>query len=786
MSDTPDPNADPLGWLESRALWQGSLFRSLLQEVRAGDRLPPGTRLGSFRIVEELGAGGMAVVYRAQRDDGQFDQSVAIKCVPANPSTRDIELFQRERQIQATLNHPNIARLLDGGTLDGGRAWLAMELVDGQHIDAHADSNQLDLPARVRLVQQVIAAVAHAHQRLLLHRDIKPSNVLVDTEGRVKLLDFGIAGWIDESAQVHAYSPGWASPEQSRNETVGPASDQYQIGLLLGRLIDPLLPSTGQRTRELRAILAKARHDDPEQRYHSVAEFGAELERWLEGLPVLAMRGGWGYALNCAIRRRPWLSLGSATAALLLLGLLIGFNWRLQVENARTERAAAIAENVNRFLTEDLLSQADPYNTPKPDLSVREVLDRARAGLGGRFVGEPGIEAGIRATLARSYSGVGEYDVATQEYERAIELAEAIGEHAPDELGALRAERADMRSRLGDVSAALAELKLLGEQERARAGGDNRLQISFALQAIEIQVAASQTETALAAIALLQPRLAILAADDTLRIELLAAEGEAAMRLAKFSQGDRALQEAEKLAGRLLGAESPRLQLILQNRAILYRQMGQLTPALELERRVLAWQEQRFGRQHPETQRTLNELASMLQDDRQFELAEQLFREVLAERERKLGVGSVLTRNSLNNLGLVLSLQNKLDEAEVHYRRALDVERELLGADAFDVLILAHNLAGLLRKRGELDAALALSRDTVERAERTLSAERHEPALFRVGLAQTLQKLGRYAEARVEFTSARERLAKLLGADHARIAKLDEMLAALETERLAH
>ncbi|MBK8286121.1 MAG: tetratricopeptide repeat protein [Ahniella sp.] len=543
---------------------------------------------------------------------------------------------------------------------------------------------------------------------------------------------------------------------------------------------------SGQRTRELRAILAKARHDDPGQRYHSVGELGADLERWLERLPVLAIRGGWGYSLNCAVRRRPWLSLGSATAALLLLGLLIGFNWRLQVENARTERAAAIAENVNRFLTEDLLSQADPYNTPKPDLSVRELLDRARAGLGERFDGQPGIEAGIRATLARSYSGVGEYDVATQEYERAIQLAEASGEHEAEDLSALRAERADMRSRLGDVSAALAELKSLEEQERVRAGGDNRAQIRFALQAIEIQVAASQTEPALAAIALLQPRMAILAADDTLRIELLAAEGEAALRLAKFSQADRALKEAEVLAARMLGPDSPRLQGIIQNRAILYRQMGQLAPALELERRVLAWQEQRFGRLHPETQRTLNELASMLQDDRQFEAAEKLFREVLAEREDKLGVGSVLTRNSLNNLGLVLSLQNKLDEAEVHYRRALDVERELLGADAFDVLILAHNLAGLLRKRGELDAALDLSRDTVERAERTMSAERHEPALFRVGMAQTLQKLGRFAEARTEFLVARERLARLLGADHARITRLDEMLAALETERLAH
>jgi len=782
--ETPDRQKDPLGWLESRGLWQGALFRSMLEKARDGDRLPEGTRLGPWRITGELGAGGMAVVYRARRDDGQFDQEVAVKCVPANPSLRDLELFRRERQIQAALNHPNIARLLDGGTLDNDRAWFAMELVDGKHIDDHAVAAGLDLPSRVRLVLQVVAAVSWAHQRLLLHRDIKPSNVLVDTEGRVKLLDFGIAGWIDERSQVHAYSPGWASPEQRRNDPVGPASDQFQIGQLLARLAGTELEGKGLECSELRAIAAKAREDNPVDRYHSVAELGADLERWLDRAPVHASKGGWSYVLWCAIRRRPWLSAGIAATLVLGLGLVSAFSWRLNQEFRRAERAGAIAQNVNQFLTDDLLSQADPYVAPSRDLRVRDLLDRARVSIGNRFEHEPGIEAGIRATLARSYTGIGDFPNALTEYDSAITLAERDPATTIEALTQLRGERAEARFSLGEhADAAFTEMAALESAERKRVGKDSRLQILLRVRTIQMMITASKSEEALAEVDALVPRLAILAEGDSLRTELRAAEGEAAMRLAQFDRAETALVDAEARTRALRGDDSPWVIRIVQNRAILNRQKGDFKKAIDIERDVLTWQETRFGRNHPETQRTLNELASMLQDDRQFEAAEAMFREVLAMREETLGVGDVLTRNSLNNLGLVLSLQNKLDEAEKHYRRAFDVERELLGADALDVLILAHNLAGLLRKRGDLPGALKLAEDTVERADRTLGESRYEPALFRVGLAQTLQRLGRYDEADASFVRARARLAGIMGEDHARVQKIDEMRAALEAER---
>jgi len=175
-------------------------------------------------------------------------------------------------------------------------------------------------------------------------------------------------------------------------------------------------------------------------------------------------------------------------------------------------------------------------------------------------------------------------------------------------------------------------------------------------------------------------------------------------------------------------------------------------------------------------------VASLLQDLKRYDEAEPIFREVLAVRERTVGDSHDRTRNSLNNLGLVLSLQNKLDEAEVLYRRALTVERKLLGDDHIDVLALVHNLAGVERKRGNLAQAETLHRDAVERASRTLGDDRPEPGLFRVGLAQTLQLRGRPDEAAREFASARATLVRAYGVEHPRVARVDEMIAALNVE----
>jgi serine/threonine protein kinase len=222
-------------------------LRSALPDVlQKSDRV--GRRIGVYQIMEELGHGGMGEVYRAVRADGQYDKQVAIKVVRGGfDSSFVLERFRHERQILASLDHPNIARLHDGGTTEDGVPYLVMELIEGTPIDQYCKEHNLDIPQRLQLFNQVCSAVQYAHQRLVIHRDIKPSNILVTADGIPKLLDFGIAKILDpaaiaETTLLRLMTPEYASPEQIRGETITTATDVYSLGVVLYRLLTGISP----------------------------------------------------------------------------------------------------------------------------------------------------------------------------------------------------------------------------------------------------------------------------------------------------------------------------------------------------------------------------------------------------------------------------------------------------------------------------------------------------------------------------------------------------------------
>ena len=222
------------------------------------------SRIGVYQIIDQLGHGGMGEVYRAARADGQYDQQVAIKLVRVGLDTSFLlERFRHERQILASLDHPNIARLLDGGTTENGTPYLVMELLEGVPIDQYCDEHKLSVTQRLQLFRQVCGAVQYAHQRLVIHRDLKPSNVLVTREGVPKLLDFGIAKILDQSSDAQttlgqSMTPEYASPEQIRGETITTASDVYSLGVGLYQLLTGCSPygvNTNNAHELSRAIL---------------------------------------------------------------------------------------------------------------------------------------------------------------------------------------------------------------------------------------------------------------------------------------------------------------------------------------------------------------------------------------------------------------------------------------------------------------------------------------------------------------------------------------------------
>jgi len=358
-----------------------------------------GRRVGAYQIVEQIGQGGMGEVFRAARADGQYTKEVAIKLVRGGFDSAFIQgRFLNERQILASLDHPNIARLLDGGTTDGGIPYLVMELIEGERIDTYCDGQKLTVTERLELFRQVCAAVQFAHQRLVIHRDLKPSNILVTKEGVPKLLDFGIAKILDpgaaraESTLAGPMTPEFASPEQIRGAPITTASDVYSLGVVLYQLLtgrspypgntaqshelaraicetEPRRPSTAflaaphkakdsaEAVSELRegspaklrrrlagdidSIALKALRKEPGLRYGSVEQFAEDIRRHLEGLPVTATKGSWSYHAVKFVRRH---RAGVAATAVVCLALGVGIEATLheaRIADANRRRAEA-------------------------------------------------------------------------------------------------------------------------------------------------------------------------------------------------------------------------------------------------------------------------------------------------------------------------------------------------------------------------------------------------------------------------------------------------------------
>lgn len=319
--------------------------------------LPP-ARVGAFRLTERVGRGGMGEVWAGVRDDGLYDQRVAIKLIQRHALARAAAAFDDERRFLARLEHPNIARLIDGGVTEDGLPWLAMEFVDGKPIDEAATG--LPLAEQVALFVKAADAVQYAHSRMVAHADLKPSNILVDPDGRLKLLDFGIAQLIDGEVQPVAPSAGgavtrdFASPQRLAGAGPSVADDVFALGCTLAAMLD------GAGDDELRAIVATARHPDEAKRYGSAAALIADLDRWRAHLPVAALPPTWRYRTNKFVERHRW-GVGATGLALVLLSAtsLLATTSYLRAEStrARAEQRFDEVRNLSRFMLFDLYDE---------------------------------------------------------------------------------------------------------------------------------------------------------------------------------------------------------------------------------------------------------------------------------------------------------------------------------------------------------------------------------------------------------------------------------------------
>ncbi|MFM9995377.1 MAG: tetratricopeptide repeat protein [Phycisphaerales bacterium] len=706
-----------------------------------------GLRIGSYRLVRLLGAGGMGSVYLGERDDRQFTQRAAIKLIKRGMDTEEIvRRFRAERQTLANLNHPNICRLLDGGVTDDDRPYLVMEHIEGERIDEYCDRRRLGVTRRLELFRTVCGAVQYAHQNLVVHRDLKPGNILVTPEGVPKLLDFGIskvlhAGAADGATDAslpgsRPLTPRYASPEQVAGGPITTASDVYSLGVILYELltgrprfpetpsalsppgVDPRVatperpsaavarpPSAGasegdgtaasrsttaarlrRRLRgDLDTIVLAALRLEPERRYHSAQQLGDDVLRHLDGLPVLARPDTLRYRAGKFVRRhRIGVALTAAAAATLAAAAAVSTTSALAAANAR-DRARLEADKAGAVsgFLHDMLISSDPAEGSGPDTTVREVLDAAAARLARHPIGTPGVEPAVQFTIGRTYEQLGLYEEGGIHLTRALDLC-----------------RAQLGESHPDTIVAMRNL-----------GGLRRMQD-------------------------------------------------------RFDEAEALLARANELAPRVFGPEHEETIATMNDLGMLRQALNRRDEAAAIYDRALALGLGALGPEHRTVMSLLNNRATILEELGRVAEAGDAYREALDARVRVLGESDTRSITTMNNYGLFLRRHGSLDEAESLLTRALAIGTAALTDSHPVTLTTMHNLAIVLQARGRLDDAESILRTVVERRGRVLSPEHRKTLASVNNLAMLLLARDKPADAEPLLRRAAESLRVSLGPTH--------------------
>ncbi len=570
------------------------------------------TQVGPFRLLREIGSGGMGVVYLAERQGPDFTQRVALKLLDGGAS-RVSRLAARERGVLSSLTHPNITAFVDAGS-ENGCAWLAMEYVDGEPLLDHCARLALDSRERVRLFDQVCAAVAHAHAQLVVHRDLKPSNVLVNHEGTVKLLDFGIALVLDpgdaQTPATRVFTPEYAAPEQLRGERVTTAADVYALGLLLYELVcGKRLPTLGHEsewttaelarfsttghgsdrsqavdtktpTRLLRGdlgrILAHALAPQPARRYPSVISLREDLQRWLDHRPLSIGRASLSYVAMRFVRRH---RAAVAVAALSVIGLIATSAIALwQAHEARL--MAARADHARSFLN-TLFLNADPYNAKHGAENMAGFLRDAGKRIDTEFADAPEMAILLRSTVASALLRLNQPQPARKLYQRNLEQCRQIyGAQSPDvgealaNLGRASEDSGDFDAARTEYEQAYALLRDAGEPyARARVSAMTDLS-GMAYRRSDYADAEHWSQLVLRErMAHEGPRSPDIAM-DLMNLSNIAAAQE------HFAESETLAQQAHTMLTQVLGAEHPRMIFVENALGVAQLYMGKCTVAV--------------------------------------------------------------------------------------------------------------------------------------------------------------------------------------------------------------
>ena len=706
-----------------------SILKASLEDFAAFNDLEALDRIGPYHVLREIGRGGMGVVYLANRDDGTFEKQVALKLVKRGLDTDEIlRRFRYERQILAGLEHPNIARLYDGGRSQDGRPYLAMEYIDGMPITAYCDDKHLDIDSRLQLFLTVCEAVQYAHSKLVVHRDIKPSNVLVTSDGTIKLLDFGIAKLLDEEGQsgtpktrtgMQVMTPEYASPEQLRGEPATTSVDVYALGVMLYELLTGRRPGKPDTTTErpsarvlqgerhtshegasksfssqyfsklrrvtperlrrrlegdLDTITLKALRPEASRRYVSAEALLEDIKRHLAGLPVAARADTLSYRTRKFIQRHR-LAVTVVSSFLLILTLFVVSTVR-QEQRMKVERDKA--EEVASFL-ETLFTAADPSEPEagRPDtLRARELLARGIARIENDLGNQPAVQARLFTVIGNVHTNLGLYDQADSLIEKGLVLRRHAEPFQPLDL-------AESESALASLRTAQSDLETAERMFR--------------------QAIAKQRE------------------GDVPQALLTSLSGLAycLQRQGGYEEAEMLLEEAVLLSNQIYDPGDPRRFDAPHRLAVLYEDISEYREAEQMLREILEEQLVVFDGSHASVAATMNDLSLVLRDQEFFEEAEEFARKAMHINTALYGPEHPNVATNLENLGAALIGQERFVEAESAYRSALSIFDAIWGGSHQKTIIARTHLAELMRQTKQFGKAVVIYSEVVEHFQRS-------------------------------------------------------------------
>jgi serine/threonine protein kinase len=790
-----------------------------------------GESIGPYRLIRPLGEGGMGVVYHAQQMQPiRRDVALKI-IKPGMDSRQVILRFESERQALAVMDHPNIARVFDAGTTASGLPYFAMELVNGVPITRYCDEKRLTIRERLALFVPVCQAIQHAHQKGIIHRDIKPSNILVaDQEDKPapKVIDFGLAKALgphlnDTTVMTNLGTVvgtlDYMSPEQAEltHTDIDTRSDVYSLGAVLYELLAGTTPLERemvakegyvralQRIREeetpppslrlkrsttfehiaaarrsdaarlpkllggeLDWMVMKALEKDRRRRYETANAMARDIERYLEGEPIEAAPPSAAYRVGKFVRRhRTWLSVAAAFGILLIASVVVA-SWLA----VRATRAEQEARAVDDFLQKDLLAQADAamQSSAAPrdaDIKVRTLLDRAAAGLSGKFAAQPLVEASIRNTIADAYLGLGLGAEALRQAERAVEIRRRVlGPENPATLASL-AKLGRAQYSVGQFQQAETLYRTLLEVQKRKLGAEHPDTLETMSALAQDYWGQSKTKEAEELDRkVLAIRKRVLGSENPATLDSQAELVVDLTRESRYAEAEELERTTLASISRRLGADHPATVSAMNNLAVILFYEGKYDGAASLLAQVRDVQQRVHGAEHPLTVTAISNLARVLASNGEFERSRELDVEVADIYRRTQGPEHRLTGVAVSNLGGILINLGRFAEAEPVVAEAIRIRTHNFGADNPETL-LTRDFEGQIRRGQKRYAeAAAIHREVLTLEQRALGPKHASTLTTMYRLAAVLADDRHYAEAETLDREASQMLQQTLGAKH--------------------